>query len=198
MTMDPHVPAASEPAASEPQPVVSTESSGQIPATATPQPTAVPAAPVFDMTSTLAVPVKKWIAYSVIAGVVALIGSLGPWVVVSAGILGGVSVNGTQGDGVITLFLALLTIAAAIVYLLKPGKLSWLPWGLIGAGAVTTLIAIITFSKMSSLGGMMSVGAGWGLFAVLLAGLATAGLGALAMMASRAAKAPTAAPPAAG
>jgi len=198
MTMDPHVPAASEPAASEPQPVVSTESSGQIPATATPQPTAVPAAPAFDMTSTLADPVKKWIAYSVIAGVVALIGSLGPWVVVSAGILGGVSVNGTQGDGVITLFLALLTIAAAIVYLLKPGKLSWLPWGLIGAGAVTTLIAIITFSKMSSLGGMMSVGAGWGLFAVLLAGLATAGLGALAMMASRAAKAPTAAPPAAG
>jgi len=197
MTMDPHVPAASEPAASEPQPVVSTESSGQIPATATPQPTAVPAAPAFDMTSTLADPVKKWIAYSVIAGVVALIGSLGPWVVVSAGILGGVSVNGTQGDGVITLFLALLTIAAAIVYLLKPGKLSWLPWGLIGAGAVTTLIAIITFSKMSSLGGMMSVGAGWGLFAVLLAGLATAGLGALAMMASRAAKAPTA-PPAAG
>lgn len=198
MTMDPHVPAASEPAASEPQPVVSTESSGQIPATATPQPTAVPAAPAFDMTSTLADPVKKWIAYSVIAGVVALIGSLGPWVVVSAGILGGVSVNGTQGDGVITLFLALLTIAAAIVYLLKPGKLSWLPWGLIGAGAVTTLIAIITFSKMSSFGGMMSVGAGWGLFAVLLAGLATAGLGALAMMASRAAKAPTAAPPAAG
>lgn len=196
--MDPHVPAASEPAASEPQPVVSTESSGQIPATATPQPTAVPAAPAFDMTSTLADPVKKWIAYSVIAGVVALIGSLGPWVVVSAGILGGVSVNGTQGDGVITLFLALLTIAAAIVYLLKPGKLSWLPWGLIGAGAVTTLIAIITFSKMSSFGGMMSVGAGWGLFAVLLAGLATAGLGALAMMASRAAKAPTAAPPAAG
>ena len=150
------------------------------------------------MTSTLADPVKKWIAYSVIAGVVALIGSLGPWVVVSAGILGGVSVNGTQGDGVITLFLALLTIAAAIVHLLKPGKLSWLPWGLIGAGAVTTLIAIITFSKMSSFGGMMSVGAGWGLFAVLLAGLATAGLGALAMMASRAAKAPTAAPPAAG
>jgi len=198
MTMDPHVPAASEPAASEPQPVVSTESSGQIPATATPQPTAVPAAPAFDMTSTLADPVKKWIAYSVIAGVVALIGSLGPWVVVSAGILGGVSVNGTQGDGVITLFLALLTIAAAIVHLLKPGKLSWLPWGLIGAGAVTTLIAIITFSKMSSFGGMMSVGAGWGLFAVLLAGLATAGLGALAMMASRAAKAPTAAPPAAG
>jgi len=197
MTMDPHVPAASEPAASEPQPVVSTESSGQIPATATPQPTAVPAAPAFDMTSTLADPVKKWIAYSVIAGVVALIGSLGPWVVVSAGILGGVSVNGTQGDGVITLFLALLTIAAAIVHLLKPGKLSWLPWGLIGAGAVTTLIAIITFSKMSSFGGMMSVGAGWGLFAVLLAGLATAGLGALAMMASRAAKAPTA-PPAAG
>ncbi len=195
--MDPHVPAASEPAASEPQPVVSTESSGQIPATATPQPTAVPAAPAFDMTSTLADPVKKWIAYSVIAGVVALIGSLGPWVVVSAGILGGVSVNGTQGDGVITLFLALLTIAAAIVHLLKPGKLSWLPWGLIGAGAVTTLIAIITFSKMSSFGGMMSVGAGWGLFAVLLAGLATAGLGALAMMASRAAKAPTA-PPAAG
>ena len=111
---------------------------------------------------------KRQIAYSVIAGVVALIGSLGPWVVVSAGILGGVSVNGTQGDGVITLFLALLTIAAAIVYLLKPGKLSWLPWGLIGAGAVTTLIAIITFSKMSSLGGMMSVGAGWGLFAVCL------------------------------
>ena len=96
--MDPHVPAASEPAASEPQPVVSTESSGQIPATATPQPTAVPAAPAFDMTSTLADPVKKWIAYSVIAGVVALIGSLGPWVVVSAGILGGVSVSYTHLD----------------------------------------------------------------------------------------------------
>ena len=49
-----------------------------------------------------------------LGAIVAVIGSMTPWATITAPLLGSVSVNGTQGDGLITLILGLVAIGLAI------------------------------------------------------------------------------------
>lgn len=110
-----------------------------------------------------------------VAAALILVGSLGPW-----GTVFGISVAGTEGDGVITLILAIL--AAAGVFLTttavdgKPRfKAQWLT---IVFAAISALIGIIDFLDISSSDG---VSPGWGLWLVLLASIALTVVGVLLM-----------------
>jgi hypothetical protein len=62
-------------------------------------------------------PTTYWIALGAAAAIV--IGSLGPWATALGGI---VSANGTDGDGVITLILALIALAGLWAYWQEPRR----------------------------------------------------------------------------
>jgi len=99
----------------------------------------------------------------VAAGLI-LIGSLGPW-----GTVLGLSVAGTEGDGVITLIFG---VAAAIMVYLTVSAGASKPkfraqWVTVALGALTTVIAIFDIFDISS---NEAVSPGWGIWLVLLAG----------------------------
>lgn len=102
-----------------------------------------------------------------------LVGSLGPWASVF-----GISVAGTDGDGLMTLLGALL--AAGTVFLTvtagaaKPKfKAQWIT---VAIGVLVALIALIDIIDLSS---TEAVSVGWGIWLVLLAGAALTACGVL-------------------
>ncbi len=124
--------------------------------------------------------VRKLTVWDWVAGVAAVlvfIGSFLPWATV-AGII---NVSGTSGDGVITLILAIVSVAllAAIARTdvgAQPSK--WLRGGVLLAGFVVMIIALV---DIVDVGSSEFASPGGGLILVLLAGIAqTAAAGVIA------------------
>jgi hypothetical protein len=122
-----------------------------------------------------------WIAL-VAAGAV-VIGSLGTWATALGGI---VTVNGTSGDGVITVILALVALAGLWAYRNKPRR--WAAVGVLLLGILAFAVGIHALVGIentvppndSLFAGEDVVDAGWGLYLVVVGsgilGLASFGL----------------------
>ncbi|MFC6154897.1 hypothetical protein [Nocardioides yefusunii] len=120
-------------------------------------------------------------------GALALLGAFLPW----ASVLG-MSVSGFSGDGKITAFLALVTIALGVLRGLDLRGGTWLvavPVAAIALGGVIAAIGIYNWTRMSSaISGLdteiidLSVSVGFGLMLTTLARVAVAASGAFALL----------------
>lgn len=114
-----------------------------------------------------------------VAAVLIVIGSVMPWATIDLGFVSQ-SIGGLDGDGGITLVLALVT--AVLAYLSK-GRKTGLAIGAVVAAAISALIAVIDIADVSSLGGAGDLGidtgvsVGIGLWLVLIASLGAVGAG---------------------
>lgn len=128
--------------------------------------------------------------FVLISSGVAILGSLLPWATVSAGIFGSMSVSGTEGDGT---FIIILAIVAIVLSCLKDYK-TVLPKNFATAvfviGAVQSVIMLLNLINMGRMLGSqgselkaygVSVHIGFGFILVLLAAIATAVFGAMAL-----------------
>lgn len=128
--------------------------------------------------------------FVLISSGVAILGSLLPWATVSAGIFGSMSVRGTEGDGT---FIIILAIVAIVLACLKDYKTA-LPKNFATAvfviGAVQSVIMLLNLINMGRMLGSqgselkaygVSVHIGFGFILVLLAAIATAVFGAMAL-----------------
>ena len=132
---------------------------------------------------------KKAAMYAAICGAIVFIGVLLPWYSVSAsgpmsesarvGISG--SANGTQGDfmGTFTLIFGLIGGgAAALIWKgakglpMSPKQLSLVALGMLGLGALFTLIDVVSHGKGVDIGLGLSAGKSFGIYLTLLAALA--------------------------
>lgn len=144
------------------------------PPPAPPAPPAAPApAPAAPRTGADTLAIAAYIACAV-----ALIGSIGLWTTVF-----GISVAGTEGDGVITLVCAVL--AAGTVLLTVSGGTKprfGAQWITIVLGVVVAAIAIIDISDISSVD---AASPAWGIWLVLIAGCALTVAGVLLTLRAR-------------
>lgn len=126
----------------------------------------------------------------IISSAVAILGAFLPWASVSAGFFGAMSIRGTQGDGT---FIAVLGVIAIVLACLQDNKTA-LPrnfaTGVAVIGALQTLIMLINLLNLSRVFGSqgaalksygVSVHIGIGFLFDLLAGIATAVFGAMAL-----------------
>ena len=105
----------------------------------------------------------------IIAAAIGVISAFLPWASIDGGFLGRVSVNGIQGDGLIT-FLAF--IAAGVLAFLGDQKQpittdAKFKWGIVGTGALAALIAVIAMINVS---GVPFTSVGFGVYLSILAG----------------------------
>ena len=128
--------------------------------------------------------------FVLISSGVAILGSLLPWATVSAGIFGSMSVRGTEGDGT---FIIIFAIVAIVLSCLKDYKTE-LPknfaTGIFAIGAVQSVIMLLNLINIGRMLGSqgaelkaygVAVHIGIGFFLVLLAAVATAVFGAMAI-----------------
>ena len=128
--------------------------------------------------------------FVLISSAAAILGSLLPWATVSAGIFGSMSVSGTEGDGT---FIIILAIVAIVLSCLKDYKTE-LPKNFATAvfviGAVQSVIMLLNLINMGRMLGSqgaelkaygVAVHIGFGFVLVLLAAVATAVFGAMAL-----------------
>lgn len=105
-------------------------------------------------------PITYWFALAGVAEIV--IGSFGRW---ATSVGGTETVNGTDGDGVITLFLVVIALAALGVYWKKRRR--ELAVGVLVLGIVILGIGIYELVDIRSYEGPEIVEAGWGLYLVV-------------------------------
>lgn len=128
--------------------------------------------------------------FILISSAAAILGSLLPWATVSAGFFGSMSVSGTQGDGT---FIIILAVVAIVLACLKDYKTE-LPKNFATAvfviGAVQSVIMLLNLINIGRMFGSqgaelkaygVAVHIGIGFFLVLLAAVATAVFGAMAI-----------------
>ena len=128
--------------------------------------------------------------FILISSAAAILGSLLPWATVSAGIFGSMSVRGTEGDGT---FIIILAIVAIVLACLKDHKTA-LPknfaTGIFAIGAVQSVIMLLNLINIGRMLGSqgaelkaygVAVHIGFGFVLVLLAAVATAVFGAMAL-----------------
>ncbi|MEZ5406577.1 MAG: hypothetical protein R2761_01040 [Acidimicrobiales bacterium] len=109
------------------------------------------------------------------AALLVLLGSLLPWATIDTG-FGSFSVRGTEGDGVLTLLLALAGGAAAVAVVMARKPMAAI--GGIVAGGLSLLIAgydFLDLARVSGGGGLVEAHVGFGLWLVLLGSLAMTG-----------------------
>lgn len=111
---------------------------------------------------------SRWIYGAIGAAVLAVIGAVGPWVT-----LGPFSAAGTEGDGTLVIFLAVIGAAAAGLGLAQPARKKAIQITYAVCGALVVLIILV------NIGDVTDVGAGWGFWLDLIAGIAMLALGAL-------------------
>lgn len=115
---------------------------------------------------------------AIIAGsaLLVLLGSLLPWATVETG-FGSISVRGTEGDGVLTLLLALAGGAAAVAVVMARKPMAAI--GGIVAGGLALAIGLFDFIDLARAtgdsGGLVQAHTGFGLWLVLLGSLAMTG-----------------------
>ena len=128
--------------------------------------------------------------FILISSAAAILGSLLPWATVSAGIFGSMSVSGTQGDGT---FIIILAVVAIVLSCLKDYKTE-LPknfaTGVFVIGVVQSVIMLLNLINIGRMLGSqgaelkaygVAVHIGFGFVLVLLAAVATAVFGAMAL-----------------
>lgn len=128
--------------------------------------------------------------FVLISSGVAILGSLLPWATVSAGIFGSVSARGTEGGGTYIMILAVVAIVLACLKDHKTELPKNFATGIFAIGAMQTLIMLLNLldlgrmlgrqgSDLKALG--IQVHIGFGFVLVLLAAVATAVFGAMAL-----------------
>ena len=115
------------------------------------------------------------------------IGSFGPWAVADEF---GISAGGTDGDGSITLVLALIAAAPAAWKLFRGGARRWVTWVSAVAFALAAIIGIIDLIDINNLdeeaqAADISLSPGWGLIVVLIGSLAGAAVTAYVLFGNR-------------
>lgn len=120
---------------------------------------------------------------AIVAGVLIVIGSIGPWVTADLGILGTVSKYGTDGDGMFTLILGLATVVlAGLSFKFSPKGLGI---ATTVAATLATLVIVIDFSRAAVLMADMplvaksAIGFGWGIYLTLIGSLGALAGGAM-------------------
>lgn len=131
---------------------------------------------------------KIGVIIAIAAGVLIVVGSIGPWVVADLGILGSISKAGTDGDGVFTLILGITTaVLAGLSLKFKPKVLAVIATI---TAALAALIVIVDFSRAASLLASASaltkdaISFGWGIYLTLFASLAAVAGGAIIILAA--------------
>lgn len=122
---------------------------------------------------TVSDPTTGWLMLA--GGVLAIIGSLSPWVTAQAGPLQ-ISANGTAGDGVLTLICALPVVVAGVVIGVRQGRL-WA--GIVGMvfASLIALIALVDVANISTRFGQdfyIDVTVQFGLWLTVIAGALSA------------------------
>lgn len=151
------------------------------PSMASSAPPAAPGAPSGSggMSGLAAKGITPTILGMLVAAVLIVIGSVLPWATIDLGFISQ-SIGGLDGDGGITLVLAL--VAGVLAYFSKGRKIGF-AIGAVVAAAISALIAVIDIADVSSLGGGGDLGidsgisVGIGLWLVLIASLAAVGAG---------------------
>lgn len=116
---------------------------------------------------------------AIIAGsaLLVLLGSVLPWASVDTAFGSSISVRGTEGDGVLTLLLALAGGAAAVAVVMARKPMAAI--GGIVAGGLALLIGVFDFIDLARVsgdsGGLVESHVGFGLWLVLLGSLAMTG-----------------------
>lgn len=111
---------------------------------------------------------KRWIFAAIGAAVLAIIGALGPWVTFF-----GISAAGTEGDGTLVIVLAVIAGGAAAFGLSQPARKKAIQITYAVCGALVVLIVLV------NIGDVTDVGAGWGFWLDLVAGIVMTALGAV-------------------
>jgi hypothetical protein len=110
-----------------------------------------------------------------VAGVVAIVGSVTPWSQAPFGI----SVNGLDGDGQITLACAILAAGMGVLIGLRRGWL-WTPLVGAAAAALSTLVAAIDLGNMHG-----GIHAAYGIWLVLVGSVLAVASGIVALVRRR-------------
>ena len=122
--------------------------------------------------------------FIIAASAVAILGSFLPWASASAGALGSMTISGTQGDGWLIIFLAIVSIVLSCLKNYEKPMEKPFAIGVIVIGAIQTIISIIdvfNINKYAVNFGGFGISLGFGLILCLLAGIATVATGLLAM-----------------
>ena len=128
--------------------------------------------------------------FILISSAAAILGSLLPWATVSAGIFGSMSVSGTQGDGTFIIILAIVAIVLACLKDYKTELPKNFATGVFVIGVVQSVIMLLNLINIGRMLGSqgaelkaygVAVHIGIGFFLVLLAAVATAAFGAMAI-----------------
>ena len=122
--------------------------------------------------------------FIIAASAVAILGSFFPWASASAGALGSMTISGTQGDGWLIIFLAIVSIVLSCLKNYEKPMEKPFAIGVIVIGAIQTIISIIdvfNINKYAVNFGGFGISLGFGLILCLLAGIATVATGLLAM-----------------
>lgn len=133
-----------------------------------------------------------WLLCAAGAALISFIGSFMPWGKVSVPFYGTVTVSGTDGDGIITMFLSLIVIGGIAAYLFveQLAQKWWRGIPVIAIGAILLLISIIDWASIGSKAGdfdedVVNVSVGAGLILILLASIAIIAFGVLALLNDR-------------
>lgn len=133
-----------------------------------------------------------WLVCAAGAALISFIGSFMTWGKVTAPYFGTVKISGTDGDGIITMFLSLIIIGGIAAYLFveQLAQKWWRAIPVIAIGAILLLIAIIDWASIGSKAGdfdedVVKVSVGAGLILILLASIAIIAFGVLALLNDR-------------
>ena len=133
-----------------------------------------------------------WLVCAAGAALISFIGSFMTWGKVTAPYVGTVKISGTDGDGIITMFLSLIIIGGIAAYLFveQLAQKWWRAIPVIAIGAILLLIAIIDWASIGSKAGnfdedVVKVSVGAGLIFILLASIAIIAFGVLALLNDR-------------
>ena len=133
-----------------------------------------------------------WMVCAAGAALISLIGSFMPWGKVTVPFYGTITVSGTDGDGMLTMFLSLILIGGIAAYLFveKLTKMWWRGIPVIAIGAVLLLISVMDWTDIGSKAGQVDkdvaqVSVGAGLILILLASIAIIAFGVLTLLNDR-------------
>lgn len=133
-----------------------------------------------------------WMVCAAGAALISLIGSFMPWGKVTVPFYGTITVSGTDGDGMLTMFLSLILIGGIAAYLFveKLTKMWWRGIPVIAIGAVLLLISVMNWTDIGSKAGQVDkdvaqVSVGAGLILILLASIAIIAFGVLTLLNDR-------------
>lgn len=133
-----------------------------------------------------------WLLCAAGAALISFIGSFMTWGKVTAPFYGTVTVSGTDGDGILTMFLSLIIIGGIAAYLFveQLAQKWWRAIPVIAIGAILLLTAVLNWASIGSKAGdfdedVVKVSVGAGLIFILLASIAIIAFGVLALLNDR-------------